>query len=174
MANYSKTKSVFPRSKQAYLLGLMQLATVLFLLATITGTCQRTCKSNLKIKPKYVDLTIQPKIRLPPKFKSILSHLWLCDLIFASGDVHPNPGPRQAGPPTYPCGTCQRPVKNRDKAISCDECNLWHHINCVGTSPSTYHISHPSRSICSLVLQTLRHSKLYTHILQRRTVNITF
>ena len=28
--------------------------------------------------------------------------------------------------------------------------------------------SHPSRSICSLVLQTLRHSKLYTHILQRR------
>ena len=139
MASYSETKSVFSRSKQAYLLGLMQLATVVFLLATIAGSCQRTCKSNLKIKPKYVDLITQPQIRLPPKFKSILSHLWLCDLISRSGDVHPNPGPRKAGPPTYPCGTCQRPVKNRDKAIICDECNLWHHINCVGISPSTYH-----------------------------------
>ena len=139
MANYFKTYSVFSRSKQAYLLGLMQLATVLFLLTTITGTCRRTCKSNLKIKPKYVDLITQPKIRLPPTFKLILSHLWLCDLISRSGDVHPNPGPGQAGPPTYPCGTCQRPVKNRDKAIICDECNLWHHINCVVISPSTYH-----------------------------------
>ena len=99
MASYSETKSVFSRSKQAYLLGLMQLATVVFLLATITGSCQRTCKSNLKIKPKYVDLITQAKIRLPPKFKSILSHLWLCDLISRSGDVHPNPGPRKAGPP---------------------------------------------------------------------------
>ena len=99
MANYSKTKSVFSRSRQAYLLGLMQLATVLFLLATITGTCQRTCKSNLKIKPKYVNLITQPKIRLPPKFKSILSQPWLCDLISRSCDVHPNPGPQQAAPP---------------------------------------------------------------------------
>ena len=147
MAYYSKTKSVFSRSKQAYLLGLMQLATVLFLLATITGRCQRTCKSNLKIKPKNVNLITQPKIRLPPKFKSIL---WLCDLISRSGDVHPNHGPRQAAPPpppTYPCGTCQRPVKNRDKAIICDECNLWHHINCVGISPSIYHsIIHQDQS----------------------------
>ena len=176
MANYSKTKSVVSRSKhlkQAYLLGLIQLATVLFLLPTITETCQRTCKSNLKIKPKYVDLFTQPNIRLPPKFKSILSHLWLCDLISRSGDANPNPGPRQAGPPTYPCGTWQRPVKNRDKAIICDECNLWHHINCVGISPSTYHsLIHQDQSAHWFSKQ--RHSKLYTHILQRRAVNITF
>ena len=119
--------------------GHIFLATVIFLLATITGTCQRTSKSNLKIKPKYADLITKPKIKLPPKFKSILSHLWLCDLILRSGDVHPNPGPRPAGPPILPCGTCQRSVKNRDKAIICDECNLWYHINCVGISPSTYH-----------------------------------
>ena len=125
MANYSKTKSVFSRSRQAYLLWMMQRATVLSLLATITGTCQRTCKSNINIKPKYVDLITQPKIRLPPKFKSILSHIWLCDLISRSGNVHPNPGPRQAAPPpTYPCGTCQGPVKNRDKSVICDEFNL--------------------------------------------------
>ena len=137
--NYSKTKSIFSRSKQAYLIGLTQLATVLLLVATITGTCQRISKSNLKIKPKYVDLITKPRIRLPHKFKSIFSHLWLCDQISRSGDIHPKPGPRQAGPPIYPCGTCHRPVKNRDKAILCEECNLRHHINCVGISPSTYH-----------------------------------
>ena len=135
----AKSKSIFSHSKRSHLLGLTQLATVIFLLATITGTCQRTSKSNLKIKPKYADLITKPKIKLPPKFKSILSHLWLCDLILRSGDVHPNPGPRPAGPPIFPCGTCQRSVKNRDKAIICDECNLWYHINCVGISPSTYH-----------------------------------
>ncbi len=95
--------------------------------------------SNLKTKPKYADLITKPKIRLPPTFKSILSHLWLCDLILRSGDIHPNPGPRQAGPPIYPCGTCHRPVTKRDKVIICDEFNLWHHINCVGISPSRYH-----------------------------------
>ena len=41
-------------------------------------------------------------IRLPPKLKSILSHLWLYDLIPRSGDVHQNPGSRQAGPPSTP------------------------------------------------------------------------
>ena len=135
----AKSKSIFSHSKRSHLLGLTQLATLIFLLATITGTCQRTSKSNLKIKPKYADLITKPKIKLPPKFKLILSHLWLCDLILRSGDVHPNPGPRPAGPPIFPCGTCQRSVKNRDKAIICDECNLWYHMNCVGISPSTYH-----------------------------------
>ena len=136
---YSKTKSMFSRSKLVYILGLTQLATVLFLLATMTGTCQRTSTSNLKIKPKYADLITKPKIRLPPKFKSILSHLWLSDLILRSGDVYPISGPRRAGPPIFPCGSCQRPVKNLYKAINCDECNLWHQINCVGISTSTYH-----------------------------------
>ena len=127
-------------SKRPHILGqIAQLSIIIFLFATITGTCQRISKSNLRIKPNYVHLITKPKIRLPPKFKSILSHLWLCDLISRSGDVHPNPGPRQAGPPIYPCGTCQRPVKNRDKAILCDDCTLWHHISCVGISTSTYH-----------------------------------
>ena len=57
----------------------------------------------------------------------------------ADGKLAPRPTPR---------GTCQRPVKNRDKAIICDECNLWHHINCVGISPSTYHsLIHQDQSV---------------------------
>ena len=86
-------------SRRPHILGqIAQLSIIIFLFATITGTCQRISKSNLRIKPNYVHLITKPKIRLPPKFKSILSHLWLCDLISRSGDVHPNPGPRQAGP----------------------------------------------------------------------------
>ena len=107
------------------------------LLATITGTCQRTSKSNLNIKPKYADMITKPNIQLPPKFKSILSHR--CDQISRSGAVHSNRGPRQVGPLIYPCGICQRPVKNRGKTINCYECNHWHHITWVGISTSTYH-----------------------------------
>ena len=118
---------------------IAQLSIVMFLFATTTETCQLTPKSKLKTKPKYADLITKPKIRLPSKFKSNLSHPWLCDIISRSGDIHPNPGPRQAGPRIYPCGTCHRPVKNRDKAIICDECNIWHHIHYVGIFPSTYH-----------------------------------
>ena len=144
--NYHKTKSIFTPiiiimmiimgSKRPHIIRqIAQVSIVIFLFATITGTCQRTSKSNLKTKPKYTDLITKPKIRLPPKCKSIFSHLWLCDPIARSGDIHPNHGPRQAGPPIYPCGTCHRPVKNRDKAIICDECNIWHRINCVGIIP---------------------------------------
>ena len=78
-------------SKRPHILGqITQLSIIIFMFATITGTCQRISKSNLRIKPNYVHLITKPKIRLPPKFKSILSHLWLCDLISRSGDVHPN------------------------------------------------------------------------------------
>ena len=145
--NYHKTKSIFTPIimmmiimgfKRTHLLRqIAQLAIVICLFATITGTYQRTSKANLKTKQKYADLITKPKIRLPPKFKSILSHH--CDLISRSGDIRPNPGQRQAGPPIYPCGTCHRPVKNRHKATICDECNLWHHINCVRIFQSTYH-----------------------------------
>ena len=144
MANYSKTKSVFSRSRQAYLLGLMrssQLSTVLFLLATLTGTCQRTCKSNLKIKPKYVNLITQPKIRLPPKFKSILSHLWLSDLISRSGDVHPKfrtLAHDKLAPRPIPVAPANDLLKTEIRPSSVTSA-IWHHINCVGISPSTYH-----------------------------------
>ena len=78
-------------SKRPHILGqVAQLSIIISLFSTITGTCQRTSKSNLKIKPNYADLITKPKIRLPPKFKSILSQLWLCDLISRSGNVHPN------------------------------------------------------------------------------------
>ena len=75
-------------SKRPHIIGqIAQLSIVIFLFATITGACQRISKSNLNIKPNYVHLITKPKIRLPPKFKSILSQLWLCDLILFRDQV---------------------------------------------------------------------------------------
>ena len=77
-------------------LGLTQIITVTLLIATIIGTCQRASRSNLKIKPKYYALTLNPRIKFPPKIKfksDIVTHLYLSRLIALSGDIHPNPGP---------------------------------------------------------------------------------
>ena len=77
-------------------LGLTQIITVTLLIATIIGTCQRVSRSNLKIKPKYYALTLNPRIKFPPKIKfksDIVTHLYLSRLIALSGDIHPNPGP---------------------------------------------------------------------------------
>ena len=62
--------------------------------------------------------------------------MYLSGLIALSGDIHPNPGPY--GRPICACGSCHQPVRNRDKAILCEECNQWHHIHCIGISPSSY------------------------------------
>ena len=38
----------------------------------------------------------------------------------------------------YPCGTCQRIVGVRNKAIQCEVCNFWNHIGCDGILPYDY------------------------------------
>ena len=120
-------------------LGLTQIITVIHLIATIIGTCQRVSRSNLKIKPKHHALTLKPRIKVPPKIKfklDILTQLYLSRMIALSGDIHHNPGPYDR--PICPCGSCHQPVRNRDRAIFCEECNQWHHIHCIGISPSSY------------------------------------
>ena len=65
--------------------------------------------------------------------------LYICictsKLIALSGDIHSNPGPY--GRPICPCESCHEPVRNRDKAILCEECNQWHHIHCIGSGSAT-------------------------------------
>jgi len=46
-------------------------------------------------------------------------------VLMLSGDVSPNPGP-----PTYPCTSCQKGVRRNSKAIECDTCSEWTHLNC--------------------------------------------
>ena len=43
---------------------------------------------------------------------------------------------------TYPCGVCDIPVLDSDKAIDCDECGMWLHINCIGITNKEYKALH--------------------------------
>ena len=40
--------------------------------------------------------------------------------------------------PKYPCGTCDKNINERSKAIQCDSCNYWNHIRCDEITPYAY------------------------------------
>ena len=50
-------------------------------------------------------------------------------LVLQSGDIQVNPGP-----PTHPCGLCNKVVRSNQKAIECEECLHWFHVNCTAMS----------------------------------------
>ena len=54
-------------------------------------------------------------------------------LLFLSGNVELNPGPRG---PKYPCGECGKAANFN--AIACDNCNSWFHRVCAGMSVNTF------------------------------------
>ncbi|CAC5395570.1 unnamed protein product [Mytilus coruscus] len=47
--------------------------------------------------------------------------------------IEQNPGPVQNS-----CGICCKLVKRNDKAIQCDECDLWIHTRCASVDNTTY------------------------------------
>ena len=47
-----------------------------------------------------------------------------------AGDINPNPPTTVKRTPKYPCTVCDRGVRSNSKAVSCDNCELWTHINC--------------------------------------------
>ena len=55
-----------------------------------------------------------------------------------SNDVESNPGPSNVNSSIKLCGRCKNPVTWKSKAICCDTCTTWFHINCHNISDSTY------------------------------------
>ena len=49
-----------------------------------------------------------------------------------------NPVELNPGPVKYLCGVCQKAVKNNGKAICCDKCAIWYHMNCTSMSNAVY------------------------------------
>ena len=59
------------------------------------------------------------------------SHLIL--LLLLSGQIETNPGPIKCN-----CGVCENEIDKKDKAINCDKCQFWSHIQCIGFSENYY------------------------------------
>ena len=71
-----------------------------------------------------------------------LSLLYICVLLIGnSGDCELNPGPEDT---SYPCGVCKNQVGWEERAIVCDSCNTWFHIDCQGMNPSMYSLFNKS------------------------------
>ena len=80
-----------------------------------------------------------------------ISKSYLCLILLStSGDINPNPGPSIASSSStgndssletstyYPCGACMRQVTWEDKAICCEQCYSWFHIECNNINSDTY------------------------------------
>ena len=79
-------------------------------------------------------------------------------MLLLSGDIQPNPGPAAAGVRNtkYPSTVCGRGVRSNCKAVSCDVCQLWTHVNCCDVSLEVYNDSvnngTPLSHVCDVCL----------------------
>ena len=51
--------------------------------------------------------------------------------LYISGDIDVNPGPDE-------CSVCNKRVARNHRAVNCDNCNMWCHIECASIKPSEY------------------------------------
>ncbi|XP_048579020.1 uncharacterized protein LOC125560735 [Nematostella vectensis] len=42
------------------------------------------------------------------------------------------------GPVKDPCGICQKPTRSNQRAIQCDECDMWYHTKCIAMTAQSY------------------------------------
>ena len=68
-------------------------------------------------------------------------------MLLLSGDVQLNPGP-PTRTPKYICGVCSKNVNSSHKAMECEDCLTWYHINCVNMGDNI------QARLCSIKLST--------------------
>ena len=112
------------------------------------------------------------------KSPSSLTHHWatvkttpltaLSLILILSGDIQSNPGPR---PPKYPCGICSRAVRNGQDGIQCDQCDIWHHRDCMQMCMPVYvAMQNPDISrLCGSIVTCQTSQVAYSPILYWKT-----
>ena len=68
--------------------------------------------------------------------KLVLAYLSLV-IMLQAGDLHPNPGPYH---PKFPCELCGKAARWNQRAVSCDECCGWYHVDCMSMSTVAYNV----------------------------------
>jgi hypothetical protein len=79
-----------------------------------------------------------PLYGLKPIFKRCKNdHLMYISrlLLMISSDCELNPGPRT---PKYPCQICSKACIWGQRAVACDNCDQWYHVNCLGMASQNY------------------------------------
>ncbi len=71
-----------------------------------------------------------------PKPQANTKRLVLLMLQLMCGDVETNPGPRARS--IFPCGYCELPVDWGDKALICEACEIWYHVECIEMCSEEY------------------------------------
>ena len=76
-----------------------------------------------------------------------LSLLYLILVLFATAfdiETHPGPLTETTDSTRYECGMCEKTVGWDDRAVCCDNCSIWYHINCQNIKPTMYECLHSS------------------------------
>ena len=110
-----------------------------------------SCSSSLlpvmnPLQPSVTSVTSPPESsshlflltqRRSPATKNCTCYLCLLLLVTSVG-INPNPSPptslishslSSSVVSTYPCGTCHKHLSWEDRAVSCEECYCWYHID---------------------------------------------
>ena len=68
--------------------------------------------------------------------KSTCSSLkFITTILMLCGDININPGPRNV---KYPCQVCDKAVKWKTRALACDNCSKWYHVDCLRMNSNVY------------------------------------
>jgi hypothetical protein len=111
----------------------------------------KTCSDITNYQSTHLLLSIckQKPTSTSNKFcnkKTFLVYITLL-LLANSNDVQLNPGPPLNDSTVYPCGTCDQPVTWDHRAVVCDTCDQWYHLNCQDVHSRTYSILNEDSAI---------------------------
>jgi len=94
--------------------------------------CTTDLNSYKQTSTLYVHFHRKSVPRVTATNNVLIMFLMLC------GDIELNPGPRTKLSDQFPCGYCSYNVNWSDRAVCCDECEIWYHKSCHELSTDTY------------------------------------